>query len=153
MFMYFTYFYTCLCQSIWFFGSVTNWAIAQLGNHFNFPTQTSLPVRGTIWQCSSPLPLSFVFPYPLICVFVLCCSLSCVVVIAVIAAIFVIADHQFVITFVLMLPLGPNLEVWPLGPKPVIHCRRGWIRKEVRYPLRVVGSSELNEASGALINN
>ena len=36
--MYFTYFYTRLRQSIWFFGSATNWAIAQLGNRFNFPT-------------------------------------------------------------------------------------------------------------------
>ena len=38
MFMYFTYFYTRLRQSIRFFGSATNWAIAQLGNRFNFPT-------------------------------------------------------------------------------------------------------------------
>ena len=38
MFMYFTYFYTRLRQSIPFFGSATNWAIAQLGNRFNFPT-------------------------------------------------------------------------------------------------------------------
>ena len=36
--MYFTYFYTRLRQSIQFFGSATNWAIAQLGNRFNFPT-------------------------------------------------------------------------------------------------------------------
>ena len=151
--MYFTYFYTHLRQSIWFFGSATNWAIAQLGDHFNFPTQTSLPVRGTIWQRSSPLPLSFIFPYPLICVFILRHSLSCVVVITVIAAIFVIADHRFVIMFLLMLPPGPNLEVWPLGLKPVVYCRWGQIWKEVRYPLRVVGSSELNEAPRALIDN
>ena len=151
--MYFTYFYTRLRQSIQFFGSATNWAIAQLGNRFNFPTQMSLPVRGTIWQHSSPLPSSFVFPYLLICVFVLRHLLSCIVVIAVITAIFVIADHRFIITFILMLPPGPNPEVWPLGPKPVVYCHRGQIWKEVRYPLRVVGSSELNEAPGALINN
>ena len=151
--MYFTYFYTRLRQSIWFFGSATNWAIAQLSNRFIFPTQTSLPVRGTIWQRSSPLPSSFIFPYPLICIFVLHRLLSRVVVIAVIAAVFVIADHWFVIMFVLMLPPGPNPEVWPLGPKPVVYCRWGWIWKEVGYPLRVVGSSELNEVSGALIDN
>ena len=58
--MYFTCFYTRLRQSIRFFGSATNWAIAQLGNRFNFPTQsTRLSIYHHQYPSSSRLHHAF----------------------------------------------------------------------------------------------